>query len=89
MLVFFFIRDTRVSTIEYKNLDSILTSSDSFVSSHVLSVSVQRVIGNSTNRMEISGTDGAIILVLKTFVNQVSELSNQRSTYRSHTLWSH
>ena len=72
---FNFIIVTRVSTIEYKNLESILPLSNSPVSSHVMSVSVQRVIGNCTRSVDVDQTEGAIVLVLETFVDQVSKVS--------------
>ena len=49
-----------------------MTSSDARVSSHVMSVSVQQIVGNITKTVGISESTGAIILVLETFVLPVS-----------------
>ena len=39
-----------------------------------MSVSVQRVIGNCTRRLDVNQTEGAIVLILETFVDQVSKV---------------
>ena len=39
-----------------------------------MSVSVQRVIGNCTRRVDVNQTEGAIVLILETFIDQVSNV---------------
>ena len=67
-----FFQATRISTIQYKRLGAMMTSLDARVSSHVMSVTVQQIVGNITKTVGISESKGAIILVLETFVLPVS-----------------
>ena len=70
----FFLQDTRVSTIEYKNLGTIMPSTDTDIGSNIMSVSIQQVVGNVTKTVGIRDRKGAITLVLKTLIIQVSIL---------------
>ena len=70
----FFLQDTRVSMIEYKNLGTIMPSTDTDVGSNIMSVSIQQVVGNVTKTVGIRDRKGAITLVLKTLIIPVSIL---------------
>ena len=70
----FFLQDTRVSMIEYKNLGTIMPSTDTDVGSNIMSVSIQQVVGNITKTVGIRDRKGAITLVLKTLIIPVSVL---------------
>ena len=70
----FFLQDTRVSMIEYKNLGTIMPSTDTDVGSNIMSVSIQQVVGNITKTVGIRDRKGAITLVLRTLIIPVSIL---------------
>ena len=53
-------------------MNDIMAQSDARISSHVMSVSVQRVVKNATEKLDVIGMAGAIILVLETFIVPVS-----------------